>query len=68
MPYPILADFHPHGAIAKAYGLFNDANGAFKRAVVIIDKKGIVRFKKTYTSAADLKVPDILAELDKLKK
>jgi len=68
VPYPILADFHPHGKIARAYGLYNDVNGAFKRAVVIIDKQGVVRWQKTYVSAADIKAPEILAELDKLAK
>jgi len=68
VPFPILTDFHPHGKIAQAYGIFNDANGAFRRAVIVIDKHGIVRFKKTYTTAADLKVADIMAEVDKLPK
>lgn len=66
--FPILTDFHPHGKIAQAYGIFNDVNGAFRRAVIVIDKNGIVRFKKTYTTAVDLKVADILAEVEKLPK
>jgi len=34
--------------------------------VIVIDKKGIIRFKQIYTSAADVHIIDILAEVDKL--
>ena len=64
--YPLLADFYPHGEVSKAYGVFNDNNGAPRRAIVIIDKDGITRFKHEYASGS-LPIPtDILAELDKL--
>ena len=68
VPFPVLTDFHPHGKIAQAYGIFNDVNGAFRRSVIIIDKQGVIRFKKTYTTAAYLKVADILADVEKLPK
>ncbi len=66
IPYPILSDYHPHGEAAKKYGLFDDSSGTFSRAIVIVDKQGIVRFARTYASPADLQVSDILAEVDKL--
>jgi hypothetical protein len=34
--------------------------------VFVIDKEGVVRFKRDYDSAADLDPKDILAEIDKL--
>ena len=64
--YPILADFHPHGEVAKLYGIFNEKLGTALRSIFVVDKAGIVRFKRTYASAGDIHVPDILAELDKL--
>jgi alkyl hydroperoxide reductase subunit AhpC len=42
--YPMLSDFWPHGAVAKAYGVFREAQGMSERAVFIIDKSGIVRY------------------------
>jgi peroxiredoxin len=41
--FPLLADFHPKGEATKAYGLWREDKGSGKRAVVIIDREGIVR-------------------------
>src|SRR5947199_2719002 len=43
--FPLLADFWPHGAVAQAYGIFNDKAGFANRGTFIIDKSGIVRYK-----------------------
>ena len=40
--FPVLSDFWPHGEVAKAYGVFNDALGCAIRATFIIDKAGKV--------------------------
>ena len=48
MPYPELSDFHPKGATTTAYGLWNEERGASHRAVIIVDKEGVVRFRETY--------------------
>ena len=66
IPYPILGDFHPHGAVAQLYGIYNDENGRARRSVIIVDKQGTVRFKQVYASVAELDTADILAEIDKL--
>ena len=41
--FPLLADFQPRGATAKAYGLYLDEPGITDRATVIIDASGVVR-------------------------
>lgn len=41
--FPLLADFQPKGATAKAYGLYLDEPGITDRATVIIDAGGVVR-------------------------
>ena len=65
IPYPLLADFHPKGAVAKTYGIYNEDGGTARRAVFIIDRDGIVRFKRLYDRG--LPSPEeILTELDKL--
>ena len=66
LPYPELSDWHPKGQVTQAYGLWNPERGAGTRAVLIVDRAGIVRFRETYQPGI---LPDpqaILAELDKL--
>ncbi|MEU4670730.1 peroxiredoxin [Amycolatopsis sp. NPDC023774] len=42
--FPLLSDFWPHGAVAQAYGVFNDKAGMALRGTFLIDTDGIVRF------------------------
>jgi peroxiredoxin (alkyl hydroperoxide reductase subunit C) len=42
--FPLLSDFWPHGAVAQAYGVFNDALGTAYRGTFVIDRDGVVRF------------------------
>jgi len=53
---PLLCDFWPHGKVAKAYGLFREANGFSERANIILDEKHRVIFVKVYPIA---QLPDI---------
>lgn len=48
LPYPELSDFHPKGEASMAYDLYNEERGASKRAVIIIDKEGVIRFREEY--------------------
>ena len=62
----MLGDFYPHGGVAQLYGIFNEDNGRALRAVIVVDKQGVIRFKRVYASMADLDLADIVAEVDKL--
>lgn len=42
--FPLLADFWPHGAVAQAYGVFNEDKGFANRGTFVIDRDGVVRF------------------------
>ncbi len=44
---PILADFYPHGALAERLGIMRKV-GSSERAVIVIDKAGVVRWVKVY--------------------
>ena len=44
--FTLLADFWPHGAVAKAYGVFNDDAGFANRGTFLVDVDGIVRFSE----------------------
>ncbi len=41
--FSLLADFWPHGAVAKEYGVFIPESGYANRATFVIDKQGIIR-------------------------
>ena len=40
--FPMLADFWPHGEVARAYGVFREDLGVALRGTFIIDKQGKV--------------------------
>jgi len=40
--FPVLSDFWPHGEVARAYGVFNEAVGCANRATFLIDRDGKV--------------------------
>jgi peroxiredoxin len=61
----LLSDFWPHGAVAKAYGLFRELQGFSERANVIIDENGIIKWIKIY-NMPDL--PDIEEVIQVLKR
>jgi peroxiredoxin len=50
LKYPLLADFHPKGAVAARYGLYLEDKGITARATVVVDRNGKV---------ADVKVQEI---------
>ena len=42
--FPVLSDFWPHGAVAQAYGVFNEDAGFANRGTFVVDRSGIIRF------------------------
>ncbi len=41
--FTLLADFWPHGAVAKEYGVFLEDRGFANRATFVIDAQGVIR-------------------------
>ena len=41
--FNLLADFWPHGAVSKEYGVFLEHKGFANRATFLIDTKGVIR-------------------------
>lgn len=52
----LLADFWPHGYVAKLYGIFREKEGFSERANIIVDENGRIVFFKVYELA---QLPDI---------
>ena len=42
--FPLLSDFWPHGAVARAYGVFNEKIGAANRGTFAVDRSGLIQF------------------------
>ena len=42
--FDLLADFWPHGAVARTYGVFDDDSGMALRGTFIIDAAGVIRY------------------------
>ena len=61
----VLADFWPHGGVAKLYGLFREEGGTAQRANVIVDEKGKVAWVKVYEIS---QLPDLDEVIGGLKK
>jgi peroxiredoxin len=62
----LLADFWPHGGVAQAYGIFREKNGFSERAVFIVDREGVIRFKKIYPIKEVPDIEEILKALEDL--
>ena len=43
--FSVLSDFWPHGEVAKAYGIFDEARGCAIRGTFIVDKEGALRWQ-----------------------
>lgn len=43
IPFPLLADFHPKGAVAEQYGVYNQERGNSRRVTFVIDEQGVIR-------------------------
>jgi peroxiredoxin len=54
--YPLLADFHPRGAVASKFGVYLEDKGITGRAIAIINKAGKVAWFKQYDIPT---VPDV---------
>jgi alkyl hydroperoxide reductase subunit AhpC len=68
LPYPELSDWEPKGQVSRAYGLWNTERGASQRAVLIIDKGGIIRYRRTYSAPNLPDLEEIVREVQQLGK
>jgi peroxiredoxin len=42
--FPLLADFHPKGEVAKRYGVYDNQAGVCERALFVLDGDGVIRW------------------------
>ena len=63
LDFPLLADFHPKGAVVQAYGLWNENWGVSQRAIIIVDEAGVVCYSHVIAKGA----PDVEPILEALR-
>jgi len=63
--FDLLADFHPKGAVASAYGVMRD-DGIAERAVFVVNKAGRIAWAKQYQIPETPDTGEVLEALGKL--
>jgi peroxiredoxin len=66
--FPLLADYEPKGAVAKAYGAYRKEEGFSERALFVIDKHGVIAWSFCSPVAVNPGADGILQALENLAK
>jgi peroxiredoxin len=64
--FPLLADFEPKGAVARAYGVYRQHDGFSERALFVIDRAGLLRWSFVSPIAVNPGADGILEALSAL--
>jgi peroxiredoxin len=64
--FPLLADFHPKGAVAQRYGVYDDGIGMSERALFVVDGEGVVSWSYVSPIGVNPGADGILAALESL--
>ena len=65
--FPLLADFEPKGAVARAYGVYRQKDGIAERALFVLDANGIVAWSYVSPILTNPGADGILAALELLR-
>jgi peroxiredoxin len=66
LDFPLLSDFWPHGAVARAYGVFDEDRGCARRSSYLLDGDGVVRWSVHNPTGEARSVEAHLEALDRL--
>jgi alkyl hydroperoxide reductase subunit AhpC len=64
--FPLLADFHPKGAVAREYGLWLEEAGISDRATVLICKNGTVLWSESVGPSGARQPVELLEKVKEL--
>ncbi|GAC1702690.1 MAG: peroxiredoxin [Candidatus Acidiferrum sp.] len=67
IPYSLLADFQPRGAMAEKYGVFLADKGITGRAIIIVNKHGKIAWIKNYDIPVVPDLKEVSAALQQVK-
>ena len=66
--FPLLADFEPKGAVSRLYQVYDEKSGHSKRALYLIDEKGIIQWSYLSPEGMNPGVDGVLDALEELNK
>ncbi len=66
--FPLLADFHPKGAVGQACGIYLEEAGIDDRATVILDAGGTVRHASSVTPAGKRDIDELAALCEEIDR
>ena len=66
--FPLLSDFEPKGAVARAYGAYRPQDGEAARALFVVDGDGVVRWSYLSPVGINPGADGILAALESIEK
>jgi peroxiredoxin len=66
--FPLMADFEPKGAVARAYAAYREEEGTSERALFVIDKNGVITWSYLSPVAVNPGADGILRALEELEK
>jgi peroxiredoxin len=64
--FPLLADYEPKGAVARAYGAYRDHDGFCERALFVLDADGVIRWSYVSPVGVNPGADGILRALESL--
>ena len=64
--FPLLADFHPKGEVAKKYGAYREGEGVCERALFVVDREGMIFWSYCSPIAVNPGADGILDALERL--
>jgi peroxiredoxin len=66
--FPLIADFHPKGEIAKSYGAYREQDGVAERALFIVDEQGSIVWSYLSPIAVNPGADGILDALERMPR
>jgi len=63
LPFDLLSDHWPHGAIARSYGIFDEQAGCALRASFVLDAEGVITWRVVNGIGEAREMADLLAAL-----
>ncbi|KXU31490.1 thioredoxin peroxidase [Sphingobium sp. 22B] len=66
--FPLIADFHPKGEIARSYGAYRESEGVAERALFILDETGQIVWSHLSPIAVNPGADGILDALERMPK
>lgn len=67
LSFDLLSDVHPHGKVARDYGVFREGDSLPDRAIFVIDKTGKITWAKLHDIPEQPNLEELLGALRALK-